>query len=164
MKTVQGNLLDMFDNGDFDMIVHGCNCYCNMGGGIAAQIAARYPEAQEADNKTEIGDELKRKLGTIDYVWMSGWLSKLLPSVFKPKIIVNAYTQFHPGADGREECVSLAFAELAADAGRVFPRNAKIGIPAIGCGIAGLLWEDVERIIDYRMGDLDITLVEYVPN
>lgn len=160
MKTVQGNLLDMFDNGDFDVIVHGCNCYCNMNGGIAAQIAARYPEAQEADNRTECGDE--SKVGTVDYVWMSSWLSKWLPSVCKPKVIVNAYTQASPGRDGREEAVFLAFFALAKD--NKFSRKIKIGIPAIGCGIAGLEWEEVEAIIDQIKGHMDITLVEFVPN
>lgn len=156
MNKVKGNLLDMFDNGDFDVIVHGCNCQWNMGGGIAAQIAKRFPIAERADQKTEYGD--KWKLGTIDPVWLNNpWLKWFR----KPKIIINAYTQFFPGADARLEAVNTAFMDINAWAEREGLEGLRIGIPAIGCGIGGLEWEDVERDINYSCGHLNITLVEY---
>lgn len=162
MKTVQGNLLDMFDSGEFDIIMHGCNCFCNMGGGIAAQIAARYPEAQKRDNNTEPGDT--SKLGTVDYVWMSKWWVRLFPWLTKRKFIINAYTQYNPGADGNLDAVQQAFKSLAEGEDAMFLRGAKIGIPAIGCGIAGLDWANVETVMLAECSHLDITLVEFVPN
>lgn len=35
MKTIQGNFIHLAQNGEFDLIVHGCNCFCTMGAGIA---------------------------------------------------------------------------------------------------------------------------------
>ena len=156
MRTVTGNLLDMFDNGDFDIIVHGCNCHNNMGGGIAAQIAKRYPKVQNADLDTVCGDE--SKLGTVVPVWMS---NRWLRWIKKPRIVVNAYTQFHPGADARIEAVRAAFIDLADWARRENLEHLSFGIPAIGCGIGGLTWEEVEMEIIYSCNHLDITLVEF---
>ena len=33
MKTNQGNLIHLAQTRDFDLIVHGCNCFCTMGAG-----------------------------------------------------------------------------------------------------------------------------------
>ena len=161
MRKVKGDLLDMFDNGDFDVIVHGCNCHHAMNGGIAALIAQRYPEAQIQDNKTKFGDE--NKLGTIGPVLITGWLSVFFPWWFKRKYVVNAYTQFNPGMDGNLDAIGYAFGALDLEAEDYGMRNMRIGIPAIGCGIAGLEWADVEPIIDEVCG-LNITLVEFEPN
>lgn len=41
--------------------------------------------------------------------------------------------------------------------------NTKIGIPLIGCGIAGGSWEKVKEIIENAAPNLDITAVHYSP-
>jgi len=157
MKQVKGNLLDMFDAGDFDIIVHGCNCHKNMGGGIAFQIAQRYPTVEAADNRTVTSPAVS-KLGTIVPVWLSNrWLSWFVP----PKVVINAYTQYNPGRDGNLQAIVDAFTELT---DLVHDNNwygKKIGIPAIGCGIAGLEWEEVEHFLTPICQDLDITLVVF---
>jgi len=38
MKIVNGDLIKMALAGEFDVIVHGSNCFCNFGAGIAKQI------------------------------------------------------------------------------------------------------------------------------
>lgn len=158
MKQITGNLLDKFDDGDFQIIVHGCNCHNAMDGGIAAQIAGRYPKVEATDTATYQGDI--SKLGTIQLVWLSQrWLSWF----FMPKIVINAYTQYDPGRDGNLLAIEqtfLAIEKLIYNKGWT---DMKIGIPAIGCGIAGLEWSQVERRIDAICGDLDITLVVYEP-
>ena len=40
MKTIHGNLIHVAQNCEFDLIVHGCNCFCAMGEGIAKGIKA----------------------------------------------------------------------------------------------------------------------------
>ena len=35
MKVVKGNIFDLAEQGEFDVVVHGCNCFCTMGKGIA---------------------------------------------------------------------------------------------------------------------------------
>jgi O-acetyl-ADP-ribose deacetylase (regulator of RNase III) len=39
MLTRTGDLLALALAGEFDAIVHGCNCHCTFGRGIAAAIA-----------------------------------------------------------------------------------------------------------------------------
>jgi len=156
MKTIKGNLLDMFDDGDFDIIIHGCNCHKNMGGGIAAQIAKRYPLAEERDTNSPL--KPLARLGTMMPVWLSNrWLRWFAT----PRLVINAYTQYHPGADGNLNAIRESFDDIAY---YIYTRdlaNMKIGIPAIGCGIAGLNWEDVEPVIEEMMVGLDVTLVVF---
>ena len=62
MKTIKGDLIKLALDGRFDVIIHGCNCYCTMGAGIAKAIKNIFPEAYDADCKTEKGS--KPKLGS----------------------------------------------------------------------------------------------------
>jgi O-acetyl-ADP-ribose deacetylase (regulator of RNase III) len=32
MKTTDGDLITLALAGEFDVMIHGCNCHCNMGG------------------------------------------------------------------------------------------------------------------------------------
>ena len=90
MQTVQGDLLALAVAGDFDMIVHGCNCQNAMGAGIAKAIKQRFPTAYEADLQTEKGS--RDKLGTFSTATVD-----CEDHTFE---IVNAYTQFHWRASG----------------------------------------------------------------
>ena len=45
MRTIRGDLLQFALDGEFEAIVHGCNCQCVMGKGIALAIKQRFPEA-----------------------------------------------------------------------------------------------------------------------
>lgn len=35
MKTIKGDLIQLALANEFDVIIHGCNCFCTMGKGIA---------------------------------------------------------------------------------------------------------------------------------
>jgi len=87
MIFVKGNLLDLADQGEFDVIVHGCNCLNVMGAGIALSISQRYPQAFEADYRTVREDY--NKLGNFTYAYAH---TKTDP--VKVFTIVNAYTQY----------------------------------------------------------------------
>jgi hypothetical protein len=70
IETIQGNLLDAFDRGDVDIIIHQVNMKATMGAGIAKQIAERYPE-HLADYLNEcpranIGSTIVTKLPRLD--------------------------------------------------------------------------------------------------
>ena len=84
MKTVHGDLIRLAQEGAFDLIVHGCNCFCTMGAGIAKSIKAAFPAAYEADLATPRGSRVK--LGSCSYATIDREESSL--------IVVNAYTQF----------------------------------------------------------------------
>src|SRR5690242_8887830 len=85
MKIVRGDLIKLALAGEFDVIVHGCNCMCAMGAGIAKGIKTTFPEAYAADCATPKGD--RAKLGTIS--------TARIERDGRVLNVVNAYTQFH---------------------------------------------------------------------
>jgi len=155
MKIIKGNLLDLADQGKFDVIIHGCNCFHVMSGGIARQIAERYPNIQKADDKTAVG--YKEKLGTFSYGLIPGVTRFLgIPVWKKYVIVINAYTQFNPGADVNYEAIRDCFRTIKAvlSGGKY-----KIAYPMIGAGIAGGDWNVISKIIDQELEGEDHTLV-----
>ncbi len=128
----KGNLLAMAQAGEFDVIIHGCNCQANMGGGIAAQIAELYPEAQAADEEIfmDYEDSPIQLLGNVSIAPTDDGFH-----------IVNGYTQLMGGAGTFSyAALELVLMKVAA----LYP-NKRIGIPYIGCGIAG---GDQNKIVD----------------
>lgn len=147
MKQVTGDLLQLAQIGQFDVIVHGCNCFHTMGAGIAKLIAARYPQALAADKTTPYGD--RAKLGAI-----SAALVKAGDHGFH---IVNAYTQHHfrgPGIKADYDAIETA---MRAVANRF--DGLRIGYPLIGAGLAGGNWDDIAPRIDVALANQDHTLV-----
>lgn len=154
MKEIEGNLLDLFDAGVFDVIAHGCNCHLQMTGGIAASIATRYPFVERADNETSI--MVPEKLGTVTFVQF------MSETINQPQCIANAYTQFAPGrADPTVLYPSIR--SCMQKIHRFTARLDKIGLPLIGCGIAGGDWEIVSKIIEEELYDRDVTIVRFKP-
>ena len=49
MKVIQGDLIELALSGTFEVIIHGCNCHCAMGAGVAKAIKSNFPEAYQAD-------------------------------------------------------------------------------------------------------------------
>lgn len=129
MKVVKGDLLAMGKNNEFDIIVQGCNCFCVMGSGIAAQIAQQFPDAKIADDETVRGDP--GKLGSYT-VGMHGRL-----------VILNAYTQYGTSKNGEDVFEYTAFERVLDKIQHRFGKW-RIGLPLIGMGLAG---GDPERIL-----------------
>ena len=42
MKVIKGDIISMVQNGDFDVLVHGCNCFNNMNLGFAKKIKKNF--------------------------------------------------------------------------------------------------------------------------
>jgi len=122
MNIKNGDLLAMGKDNEFDIIMHGCNCYNMMGAGIAAQIAQQFPDTQMADNETLRGDP--GKLGTYT-VGMSGRL-----------VILNCYTQFGVSSTGVDVFEYTAFERVLDKIAHRFGKW-RIGLPLIGMGLAG---------------------------
>lgn len=140
-----GNLL----TADVNIIVHGCNCKLSMGAGIAKQIKKMFPEAHTADLETMWGD--KSKLGTYT------------KAETKSKTIVNAYTQFNYTKDEIDvdyDALIRVFTKIKED----FPHYLKIGMPRIGCGLAGGDWNKVEFILDRIFDDRIIEIYDLPDN
>lgn len=149
MKTVKGDLVELAKAGEFDVIVHGCNCMCTMGAGIAKTIKTEFPEAYDADLKTLSGD--KNKLGTCSI----GVHNRTNKSVY----IVNAYTQFD--YKGKGVLVDYSAFESCLKYIKQKFRGMSIGMPKIGAGLARGDWEILYKIIEMELGDEDVTIVEF---
>lgn len=132
------------------VIVHGCNCFCNMGSGVAKAIKLHFPEAFQADQETTRGD--KKKLGTISYAESKG------------KLVVNAYTQHGYGHQARQikgksdlfeyrkfvSCLA-AIRELTSE-------DDTIAFPKIGAGLAGGDWDKIEEMIRKGLHDRNVLI------
>lgn len=152
MKTVKGNLVDMFLNGEFKVMIHGANCFKSMGAGIAGEIRNKIPEAVIADNLYGISGD-KNKLSN----WSLATVRRKTGGI---GVVINLYTQYNPGKDLYEEALILGFKKLAP----LFSQEVSIGIPAIGCGIAGGNWEEISPKIAKIFKNHNITFVEYDDN
>jgi O-acetyl-ADP-ribose deacetylase (regulator of RNase III) len=131
----KGNLIDLAEAGEFDIIVHGCNCLNTMGSGIAREIRERYPKAYDADTlATEQWKKPVAKLGNFSTYATVG--------KGKPFIIVNAYTQVNFAPRGVDHFEYESFYLILKKLQTLGP--AKFGFPYIGMGLAG---GDATRII-----------------
>jgi O-acetyl-ADP-ribose deacetylase (regulator of RNase III) len=149
IKTVSGDLIAFVKQGKFDVIVHGCNCFCSMDAGIAKFIAVEFPEAYAEDQKTVQGD--KGKLGTCTFAEVKRNGHRFA--------IVNAYTQFqHSGPGPKLDYDALR--SCMRYISKAFPGK-RIGLPKIGAGLAGGDWEKISKIISEEMQTADVTIVEY---
>ena len=146
MTKTKGDLLALARDGKYGAIVHGCNCFCRMGAGIAKQVKLEFPEAFIADERTRKGDF--SKLGKYT-------TAKVYHNLFT---IINAYTQYDfQGEDNVDyQAIKDVFSRINMN---FFGK--KIGIPMIGAGLAGGNWDIIEMIIDSVTPDVDIELVEY---
>jgi O-acetyl-ADP-ribose deacetylase (regulator of RNase III) len=149
MKTVHGDLIQLARNGQFDVIVHGCNCFCTMGAGIAKAIRAAFPAAYDADLATVPGS--REKLGSCSRAEVLTDHASL--------VVVNAYTQFDwrgkgPKVDYDAVRSCMKWIKLSY-AGK------RIGLPKIGAGLAGGDWKRISAIVDEELEGENVTVVEF---
>lgn len=145
-NQIKGDLIKAAMRGEFDVIAHGCNCFGQMGAGIALAIKENFPGAYEVDLRTKKGD--RDKLGTCSV------------AEYENVHIVNAYTQFHYGNPKRKKHVDYEAIRSCMTWIRDEYSTLKIGLPMIGCGLAGGKWYVVEQIFDEVFGpDEDVTIM-----
>lgn len=160
MKEFKGDLLQYVRDGHCDLIIHGCNCFCTMGAGIALQIKNKFPEAYEVDLKTEKGDI--NKLGNYSYANITRINRNIdhhLSDLHVQFTVINAYTQFHFDASKKPvdyEAITLVLRKI-----NHYYRGKSIGLPKIGAGLAGGDWEKIKGIIEKELNAMSVTIVYY---
>ena len=153
IKHARGNLLDLAERGDFDVIVQGCNCFNTMGGGIAREIRERYPLVASVDMETVRGDY--NKLGN----WTecdAGEKNRFT--------VINAYTQYNMSR-GDDVFEYVAFNLILQKLLHAYG-DKRIGFPYIGMGLAGGDKETILGMIEafaYGVAEKggSVTLVEF---
>ena len=125
---------------EVDAIGHCCNCFCTMGKGIAPKIKKEWPEVYAADCATRKGD--RTKLGTFTKAIVEDG----------EFTIYNLYGQY--GYSKRDSGIrdldyDAIFDASDAMADDVIACGGKtVGLPLIGCGLAGGKWSVVEAMIE----------------
>lgn len=154
MKVIKGDLLDLAEQGQFDIILQGANCWCTMKSGIAGEIANRYPEVVLADKRTMAGDP--KKLGSLS-------VARVTRADFS-FMVVNLYTQFNYGWDKSVQYVNYkavgnALSLLTYRLSYANLRDVHIGYPKFGAGLANGDWGIISSIVDKELKCFDHTLV-----
>ena len=149
-RTIDGDLIALAIQGEFDVIVHGCNCFCTMSAGIAHAIQLQFPEAYAADLLTTKGD--RNKLGYFS--------SASVIENGHPITIVNGYTQFQ--YSGTPPLVDYSAVQQLFKRIKKEFAGKRIAYPKIGAGLAGGDWEKIHNIINQELDGEHHTLVNFV--
>ena len=158
LNFAKGNLIDMAEAGQFDIIVHGCNCQNVMGAGIAKEIRERYPQAYVADSSTSYTYQKP--------VLKLGNFSVAADNPIDPKFeIVNAYTQLNYQPRGVDHFDYDSFKLILKKLAMVAP-DARYGFPMIGMGLAGGNKDRIMKIMFAFAGQVyanggSVTMVEF---
>ena len=142
-KEIKGDLIQLSKENNFDLIAHGCNCFCTMNSGIAKLIKDEFPVVYSIDCQTIRGDI--NKLGTF-----SKWIGENFE-------IYNLYTQYRYGIDKvylDYDALTLCLRKL-----NYLNRGKRIGLCKIGCGLAKGDWNIVKSIIQRELRDMNVTIV-----
>jgi O-acetyl-ADP-ribose deacetylase (regulator of RNase III) len=158
-REIEGDLIQLALQGKFQVIAHGCNCFCTMGAGIAPQMAKafgcdKYP--------MEIGIGTRgdyNKLGQIDwkvntYIWEATQFDLA---------VVNLYSQYSFGFDPNSSKIALDYDALRLGLRKMNHRfkGMHIGLPKIGSQLAGGDWNIIKRIMQEELQNCKLTVVIY---
>lgn len=151
-KETYGDLIKLAQEGNFQVIGHGCNCFCTMKSGLAPQMAKAFGcDDYYYEHNRYYGDI--SKLGNIDYKTFKYEGFKLS--------VVNCYTQYSFNVAEKPldyEALILCFRKM-----NFTFKGQHIGLPQIGCHLAGGDWEVVKKIIKKEFKDCNVTVVIYKP-
>jgi len=154
-NEINGDIVTLGQEGMFDVIAHGCNCFCRMGSGLAPQMANafncnKFP-LERLIHKGDIN-----KLGQIDWQPVNVNNGKTL-------IVVNAYSQYTYGSfqGGSKNPIDYEALTLCLRKMNHRFKGKHIGLPLIGAGLAGGDWPLIKKIIIDELVDCDTTIIHY---
>ena len=130
-----------------DVRVNPVNCVGVMGAGVARQFKERYPEMfLDYRLACRRGDVKPGKLHIFQVLDCT---------------IANFPTKRDWRDRSRLEDVESGLVALAECLGRLGP--VRVTLPALGCGLGGLVWADVKPLIQRHLGELRAEIWCYLP-
>ncbi len=142
---IYGNLVKMAKNGYFDLISHGCNTQKNFGAGIALEIKKAFPLSYEKDkNSSSIMGDYSVCVDYPECVIVNSYTQK-----FVGKSKASSDSEYH-----RYEAIRSCMKKINEEF-----KGKHIGLPLIGCGLAGLKWSKVKKILQEELIDMNVTIV-----
>ena len=172
-KIDKGCLITKALNGEFDVIAHGCNCFCTQKSGIAVKMVDTFKTDSFPMEMLGKGDI--NKLGRIDFMnfykgrkdslfhdedWYFSFDRKEIPDL----VVVNAYTQYKYGSNHPDgESIPLDYRALALCFKKInhLFKGRHIGLPLIGGGLAGGDADTIIKIMRQEFKNCNVTLVLY---
>lgn len=158
-QEIRGSLVELAQEGQFDIITHGCNCFCKMGSGIAVLMNETFgcndPNVFVMEDPAQKGNI--NKLGSIE--------PKIVPrrngSIL---VVVNSYTQYYYGPKFGSMWrygIPLDYDAITLCMRKINYRYAgkEIGLPKIGCDKGGGDWFKVSQILKNELKDMIVTVV-----
>lgn len=143
VKHVTGDLFAL----DVDAIGHGVNCKGVMGAGIAVAFKDKFPMMYHDYQK-------------LCYM-MHLWPGQVFVWRMGDKTVYNIASQYEPGADASYDALATALLFVRFDAERYNLKS--VALPQIGCGIGGLEWQHVSRLMTviFSNSPVEFQLVTY---
>ncbi len=135
---------------DTDAIVNAVNCVGVMGKGLALAFKKQFPDNFEAYRRAcDTGEVMPGKMFVVERASAPRW-------------IINFPTKRHWRSPSTLDDVRSGLVDLIA---QVKSREIKsVAIPALGCGLGGLRWEDVRpAILDACAPLTDVRFVVFPP-
>lgn len=136
IKIIKGDMVKSMLNNELQAYAHQANCFCAMGRGIAPLLVEANPEVLKVDKETEKGSPYK--LGKFS----------VTTDTSKP-LVYNLYGQFHRSKFKTRGGINTDYDALESSLESALEDMWKrgitqLGIPLIGCGLAGGDWEIVK--------------------
>ena len=141
---------DLFDD-DAEALVNPVNCFGVMGKGLALEFKKRFPKNFKA---YELYCELR-------YLSSGG----IFTYEENDRLIINAATKYHWNYPSSIQAVNGCLRNIRLS---IYLNEIKsIAIPALGCGLGGLDWDEVKPLFEDRLRDVEdcrITVYEPEPS
>jgi O-acetyl-ADP-ribose deacetylase (regulator of RNase III) len=143
VKIIKGDMVVSYKNNELDAYAHQANCFCTMKRGIAPLLVKANHSVGVVDRATVSGD--RNKLGTFTKT----------PRTNCTTAIYNIYGQYHwskykvaPNRNTDYEALkkglsSIMWDVISSNYDKPCGNAPTLGLPLIGCGLAGGDWEGV---------------------
>lgn len=149
--AIHRNSGDIFDC-PAEALVNPVNCVGVMGKGLALAFKRAFPPMFEAYREACKAGDLEP--GRV-HVWDN-------PDAGSPRVVINFPTKRHFRAKSRLEDIEVTLPALVDVVARL--GLASIAIPALGAGLGGLAWSDVEpRVVSAFAALPEVDTYLYVP-
>jgi O-acetyl-ADP-ribose deacetylase (regulator of RNase III) len=145
IREISGNILAA----DVEALVNPINTVGVMGAGLALQFKRKYYFEMFDDYVTACNNGTLR-VGKV-----------MVHAVGHGKYVISFPTKGDWKDPSRLEWIDQGLGDLAR---RITTLGIKsIAIPPLGCGLGGLSWSDVRKLIEQHLGELDVDVVLYPP-
>lgn len=168
MKQIEDDLFTLTEQGNFDLIFHGVNCFCTAPyAGIAAEFEKRFNISLFGYEQDYYKGKFA-KLGNVDIepkyihkvtkqvISKEDFKTTSIPALYYKVLVTNCYTQHNPGKDLNVVALLMCLQKIAFFAKA---NNLRVGFPALGAGIAGGNLEQLKGYYASCLKDVDATLV-----